>query len=303
MARSPTKPRILVLANRLKPPVVEALRKLRPWLNRRAHIIAEPDIGDIDRSAGELPQADLAIVLGGDGTILSLARHLVDLDVPMLGVNFGKVGFLAEFNVDDLDRYWDRIAAGRCPISERLMLEVFVFDPEAADCRVNRLDMDHCVLHSLAMNDAVITAGSPFRMIEIDMAIDPVRAGGSATQFGGDGVIISTPSGSTAYSVAAGGPIVSPDADVLCITPNCAQSMAVRPIIVPAGAGIALRIAAANEGSALVIDGQFIFDLVAGNQIYARGHDRRLKLVSNPALNFWKTLAKKMHWAVRPRRV
>ena len=302
MSASPPSIRVLVLANKVKSQVTEALETLRPWLAERARIVAEPDIESLARDeAIELPQADLAMVLGGDGTLLAQARLLIDLEVPLLGVNFGKVGFLAEFTVEDVQRHWDRIAAGKCQISRRLMMEVLTFDSEAADCRVNELDMAHCKAQSLAMNDAVIEAGSPFRMIELELGIDPVSAASSATRFGGDGVIISTPSGSTAYNLAAGGPIVSPGIDALCITPNCPQSLAFRPLVVNADCGIAVRMITANPGSTLVIVGQVSVKLEANDQVFVRRHSRRLSLVTNPSLNYWKTLAKKMRWAVRPR--
>ena len=293
--------RVLVLANKAKAQVAEALEALRPWLAEHVRIVAEPDIGSITRDVAiELPQADLAMVLGGDGTLLAQARWLVDLEVPLLGVNLGKVGFLAEFTVEDLQRHWDLVAAGKCQVSRRLMMEVLTFDSEAADCRVNELDMAHCKDQSLAMNDAVVEAGNPFRMIELELGIDPVNASSSATRFGGDGVIISTPSGSTAYNLAAGGPIVSPGLDALCITPNCPQSLAFRPLVVNVDCGIAVRMITANVGSTLVIDGQVSVKLEANDQVFVRRYPRRVSLVNNPSQNYWKTLAKKMHWAVRP---
>ena len=301
---TPRSLRIIILANTLKKPVCDALEKIRPWLSERARIVAEPDIINFEADAiSELPEADLALVLGGDGTILAQARNLIHLGLPMLGVNFGKIGFLAEFHIEDLHRYWDIIAAGTCPTSQRLMIEVLVFDAEAADCRVNRLDMDHCRVETLGMNDAVIAAGTPFRMIELDLAIDPAPTGTSPTRFSGDGVIISTPTGSTAHNLAAGGPIISPGTEVLCITPNCPHGLAFRPIIVSAKSVIAVRVNSANPGSALVIDGQTSVKLEVNDQIYVRRYPKQIRLLENPALNYWKMLAKKMHWAIGPRRV
>ena len=298
--------RLIILANKLKESVNQALEEIRPWLRQKARIVAEPDIVSLTPDVvGELPQADLALVLGGDGTILSQARLILDLDVPLVGVNCGKVGFLAEFTVDDLVKYWDKIVGGQYRTSLRLMIEVLVFDSEAADCRADRLDMEHLKAQSLAMNDAVITAGPPYRMIELDLAIEPPHASSRrrrATRFGGDGVIISTPSGSTAYNLAAGGPIVAPGIDAFCITPNCPQSLAFRPIVVSAECGVAVRIAWANPGTTLVIDGQVSVNLERDDQLYIRRYTKRLRLLENPSVNFWKTLARKMHWAAQPQR-
>ncbi|MAE65525.1 MAG: hypothetical protein CMJ18_14740 [Phycisphaeraceae bacterium] len=295
--------RVVVLANKLKKEVTDALTDLRPWLEQRARIVAEPDITSLDpEGASEFPEADLALVLGGDGTLLAQARNLADLDLPVLGVNFGKVGFLAEFQMDDLQRHWDQIAGGRCRCSDRLLLEVMIFDADAADCRADRLDEAHLKGRSLAMNDAVVTAGTPFRMIELDLSIDPVGSQTRATRFAGDGVIIATASGSTAYNLNAGGAIVSPGVDALCITPICPQSLSFRPVIINASSGVAVRVSRANEGTMLVVDGQVSFRLESDDQVYVCRYERSIRLIHNPRLNYWKTLAKKMHWAARPRR-
>ncbi len=298
-ARAPL--RVMILANKLKPPVVTGLATLRPWLADRARIVAEPDLTRLtDDAAAELPDADLAIVLGGDGTILAQARHLVERDMPLLGVNFGKLGFLAEFMTDDLLRHWDQIAAGTCRESRRLMIEVLTFNSEAADCRVEQLDMLHVGFRGFALNDAVIVAGPPYHMIELELSIDPTGPGTHATAFRGDGVIIATPSGSTAYNLSAGGPIVAPGIDALCITPNSPHSLAFRPIIVNANCGIAVNIRVANPGTSLMVDGHNVTTLRHDEQVYVRRYPKRLRIVENPSMNYWKTLATKMHWAARP---
>ncbi len=294
--------RVIVLANKSKAQVPEELDQLLPWLSQRAKVVAVPDITMTADEDLQWPQADLAVVLGGDGTMLAQARRILDLTIPLLGVNFGKLGFLAEFSIDDLHRHWDQIATGSCSKTSRLMVDVMVFDADAADCHLNRFDMDHLKARSSAMNDAVITAGSPFRMIELALAIDPTREGEPGTVFAGDGVILSTPSGSTAHNMAAGGPIVSPDQDALCITPICPQSLAFRPIVTNADSVITVRVMSANPGSTLVIDGQASVSLETGDQVVVRRHARRLTVVQNPDLNYWQMLARKMRWAARPRR-
>jgi NAD+ kinase len=295
--------RVIILANRGKDQVNEALREFRPWLSERAQIVAEPEVEELTRySALSLPPADLALVLGGDGTLLSQARCLMDLDVPILGVNFGKLGFLAEFNLPEVKKHWDSIVAGHGRISSRMLLDVRVLGASAPEWGGDGDPAVQSKFTSVAMNDAVITAGPPYRMIELELAIEPELSNTSATTFGGDGVIVATPSGSTAYNLAAGGPIVSPGVDGLCVTPICPQSLAFRPVVVPATCDVWLKLVRSNEGTTLVIDGQKSVPLETGEQVHIRKHPRHINLVLNPELNYWKTLAKKMHWAARPRK-
>ncbi len=295
-------PRLILLANRDKVSVVDALVSLRPWLEKRAAIVAEPDPRELTRaSAAQLPEADLAIVLGGDGTLLAQARQLVDRDIPLLGVNFGKLGFLAEFSVDTLMDHWDAIANRHCRMSERMLMQAAVYEANVPDCGQNGDNAPPPVFESLALNDAVITAGPPYRMIELALMIDPQVMRSSATVMAADGVIIATPSGSTAYNLAAGGPIVSPEVDAFCVTPLSPHTLAMRPLVVNARSSICVRVIRANEGTTLVIDGQQSRPLAAGQQLLVRQYPKRLRIVQNPDLNYWKMLAKKLGWAARPR--
>lgn len=294
--------RVVILANQSKPLVTEALREFRPWLADRVEIVTEADTAAFDAEAArELPEADVALVLGGDGTVLSQARALVDRGIPLLGINFGKLGFLAEFSIESVLRHWSLIAAGECRLSRRIMIDVWVYPPGAPEWGGNGHPMPEPTFHSLAMNDAVVTAGPPYRVIELELAIEPSLSGTSATKFSGDGVIISTPSGSTAYNMAAGGPIVSPGIDGLSMTAICPHSLAFRPIVFNANCETWLAVNRANPGTTLVIDGQISRNVEAGQQILIKKHPKPLHLVHNPDLNYWKMLAHKMHWAARPR--
>jgi len=295
------RPRLIVLANHKKPHVVEALAELRPWLAERAEVLAEPDLGQLKSVSTDLPEAaraDLALVLGGDGTMLSQGRWLAEYDVPLVGVNFGKLGFLAEFSLADLKVYWPQITAGGCPSSQRLLIEVLLHRSAGASWTINGAEGARTV--TLGLNDAVITCGPPFRMIDMELAVDPPRADQRGTVFSGDGVIIATPSGSTAYNLSAGGPIVSPGIEALCITPICAYSLAFRPIVVNAGSMVHVRVCRANAGTTLVIDGQELVGLQTGDEVVVRRYGRRLKLLHHPKIDFWQMLAQKMKWAVRP---
>lgn len=302
-------PRVIILANRSKEQVTEALESFRPWLAERAEIVAEPHVYELGDDAAALPAADLALVLGGDGTVLAQARVLVDLQVPLLGINFGKLGFLAEFSIDDVKKHWDRITCGNCRQSRRMMMRVLAFEAGAPEFNGDTVGpscdigaMPDPVFDTLAMNDAVITAGPPYRMIEIELAIEPKVSGTSAATFSGDGVIVATPSGSTAYNIAAGGPIVSPGIDGMIVSAICPQSLAFRPIVFDASCAVWLLMHRANPGTTLVIDGQKSCSIEPGMQIMITKHGKTLPLIHNPDLNYWKMLAQKMHWAARPRR-
>jgi NAD+ kinase len=284
--------RIVLIANRRKPQVAHALEHLRPWLMQRADIVADVDAWD--EAPLQAHGDELALVLGGDGTMLSQARRVVDLNTPLVGINFGKLGFLAPFTLAEVQAKWDALISGHLPVSQRVMLQATVCPAPAAGPQ-KRL---------LAMNDVVITNGPPFRMVDLELTITPSATGPvreTGTHFSGDGVIVATPTGSTAYNLSATGPVVAPDVDGLIITPICPQTLSFRPIVLAGGDTITLKLHRANTGTAIVVDGQVSTPLTAGAVIRLQAYPRRLKLITNPDLNFWDTLARKMHWAARPR--
>lgn len=285
--------RVLLIANRDKPEVVEAMKAFRPWLEQRAQIIAEPDACSHEPITlpGD-PRPATVIVLGGDGTLLSQARRVADLEMPLIGVNFGKLGFLAEFSLEDLQTHWDTVTSTDAPVSRRLLIETQLYTNGD----------DKPAFRSLAMNDCVITAGRPFRMIDLELKINPHRNLGAGTGFGGDGVIVATPSGSTAHNASAGGPILAPDVEAMIVTPICPQSLAFRSIVVHGDDAVVVTLRQANAGTTLVIDGQVTQPLAAGDRIRFAGYPQRIRIVKNPAMGYWTRLAKKMNWAVGPGR-
>ncbi|MEM6756105.1 MAG: NAD(+)/NADH kinase [Planctomycetota bacterium] len=297
--------RVIVLANTSKPEVIEAVQAFRPWLRQNAEVVADLEVYGKGAAAeadyGALPDADLAIVLGGDGTLLGQARRLVQLGIPMLGVNFGKVGFLAEFELPDVIEHWETIACNRCRRTHRMMLEARVYPAGAPRWGLDG-SMPEPVFSELAMNDVVIKEGPPFRMVEMELAIEPDVYRSAAATLGGDGIIVSTPSGSTAYNLSAGGPIVSPGLDALSVTALAPHSIAFRPIVFSATCDVWITLNRANEGSAMVIDGQTSTALETGQQVHIRKHDKSLELIHNPSLNYWRLVSTKMHWAARPGR-
>lgn len=306
----PNCPRVLLLSNLGKPLVAEALQTFKPWLMQHADIVGEFGTREVNLDLLDaLPQPDFAIVLGGDGTLLGQARVLVERGIPILGINFGKLGFLAEFSVEDVQKHWPIIASGKARQTQRILLEVAVY-PEGAPKwgginghDLDKPDMPDPVFTGTALNDAVIVAGPPYRMVEIELIIEPQWSRESATTFTGDGVVVSTPSGSTAYNLSAGGPIISPGIDGMCVAPLNPQSLAFRPIVFSGQCDCWMHLHRANEGTALVLDGQTSTPLQVGQQIQIKKYHKTLSLIHNPELSYWTMLSHKMHWAASPRRV
>ncbi len=280
---------VLLLVNREKPRVAPVVAHVRSIVEKHGAVAGELDADGESLLAAH--GADLIITLGGDGTLLAQARRCVDLGLPILGVNLGRLGFLAEFDVDSLERQAPALlGSARLPIVERLMLRAHVARGGAP------------VFDGVALNDAVITAGPPYRMIEISLRLD----GEAGPTLRGDGVIVSTPVGSTADNVAAGGPIVAPEVEAVTITPIAAHALGFRPIVAPAGCEVEMTLTRANRvegpagGTTLVLDGQVHAGLSAGDVVRVRRHDRRVLLVRNAEATYWGTLMGKMHWAAPP---
>lgn len=294
--------RVLILANKAKEPVLEAIKAFTPWLADRADIVGVHDTRQTADNAADqtLPEADLAMVLGGDGTFLSQSRLMVDRNIPLLGVNFGKVGFLAEFEIEDVKEHWQSIVDGTCRTTRRVMIDVNVMPLGTPRWDASGHEPAYSVV---ALNDAVVTAGPPFRMVEMDLAIEPEVSKRSALTFGGDGIIVATASGSTAYNLSVGGPIVSPDVDALVVSAIAPQSIAFRPIVFSADCDVWITLTRANPGTTLVIDGQQSIRINEGQQLRIRRHSNHLTLLQNPKHSYWNMLSHKMHWAVRPSRV
>jgi NAD+ kinase len=280
--------RVILISNQRKPKVVEALRTFRPWVAERAEIVADCDA--YDDCPLDSP-ADAILVFGGDGTMLGIARRIVDLDVPMVGVNFGKLGFLAPFTLEDLKAMWEDLTAARLPMRQRVLIEATIRQNEA----------DEPYFRSVAMNDCVITAGPPFRIIDLELTINPKRHGEPGTCFSGDGVLVATPTGSTAYNLSAGGPIIAPDVEAMVVTPICAYTLSFRPTVLSSDDRVTIRVQRANDGTTVVIDGQLSTPLRDGSVIEIAAYPKRLRVVANPRMGYWKTLSNKMHWARRPR--
>jgi len=284
MARS-----VLLVINREKPEAVAAADAIRALIEDNAKLVGEFDADDapIGSHAGG---ADLVIVLGGDGTLLSQVRRLEHLGAPFLGVNFGKLGFLAEFDALALREQAPKLLNGDPPpIREVPLLKASI---RHADGRTSEIGK--------AMNECVVTAGPPFRMIELALAFDGQR--GAVVR--GDGLIVSTPLGSTAYNVSSGGPIINPGTNALAVTPIAAHSLSFRPIVVPGNTVVELTLDEANRdacgGTTLVLDGQIDQPLSAGDVVTIERQPEPVRFVTNPVSNYWQTLMTKLNWAQSP---
>jgi NAD+ kinase len=288
--------RLIIVANIAKPDVDPALQRLVPWLTDRAEIVAVETDHHVELDHTD---TDAIIVLGGDGTLLSVARRLAGRAVPVMGFNFGRLGFLASFTPGELQLRIQQLIDGQLPVGQRMMLDARVVGVDAGPidltdrAAVERVSRFAC----LALNDAVLTAGPPFRMIELELGTD----GDIGVRYFGDGLIVSTPSGSTAYNISAGGPILNPPLEAFCITPLCPHSLSFRPVVLSAGCSIMVVAKRVNAGTTLVCDGQSTTPLHAGDRVVIRKSDQNLLLVENPNARQWRTLAEKLHWASTPK--
>jgi NAD+ kinase len=287
--------RLLLIANLSKPRVKPAVESLRPWLARRVEFLELDAEKKLDLTEADF---DAILVLGGDGTILSTARRLKGRQLPVMGVNYGKLGFLSSFQPEELEVMFERFVRGELPTVQRMMLDVCVLKKGVSADPLDREGTHrNAKFRATALNDAVIAAGAPFRMIEVELGIDDPKG----IRFYGDGVIVATASGSTAYNVSAGGPILWPSVDGICITPLCPHSLSFRPIVVAANSRIIATMLRVNRGTTLVCDGQDTCDLVTGDQIVITRSEQTVLLVENPHARQIRTLAEKLYWGTTPR--
>jgi len=273
--------RILILTNPAKPGVMEAVEELRPFLSTQAKVL---DVLSITQEHAKLgDDIDLCLVLGGDGTLLSAARMVAPQGIPLLGVNMGKLGFLAEFSLQDIHLHLPDILAGRVPPTRRMMLSVAI-----GGCSQR--------FSSVAANDVVIAAGPPFRMIDLELEQD----GQSIARYQGDGLIIATPTGSTGYNLSAGGPILQSTLEAIAITPVAPHSLSIRPFVIAPGHTISVRANHVNAGSAVIVDGQVTSLLCCGDVIEVRRATFDALIIPHPGRTFFQTLSGKLQWGQGP---
>ncbi len=229
--------------------------------------------------------AEIAIAMGGDGTMLRTARRMGREQIPVLGVNLGKLGFLAGTNPDELEKTLVEVAARRFRLVDHLMI----------DCSLVR--GGEIVETRLGLNEAVILAGEPFGMIEVDLRID----GALAATYGSDGMLISTPVGSTAHNLAIGGPILRKDIDAIVISAINPHTLTVRPVVDSPDRTYELTVPSPNPGTSLLVDGQLIAKIEAGDTVRVERSPAVFQLVEVPGQAYYHTLREKLGWGRRPR--
>jgi len=225
-------------------------------------------------------RSDMVLVLGGDGTMLSAARLLEERAVPILGVNMGGLGFLTEITLDQLYPALEKVFAQEFRVEERLMLR--------ADIHRHG---EH-VAKATVLNDVVVSKGTLARMIEIQILID----GQFVTRLRGDGLIVSTPTGSTAYSLSAGGPIIHPTVQALILTPICPHTLTHRPLLVPRGVALEVTLTSQAEGAMATFDGQVGVALVQGDTVAIAVSEHRTQLIRLPDRTYYDLLRRKLKW-------
>lgn len=248
----------------------ETAHELSVWLGKRQISTKQKDFDNVD----------LAVVLGGDGTMISAARLLQNLDVPVLGINYGSLGYITEFRIEELYDALDTVLVGNYQLDKRVTLDV-THTRNGKELSKNRV-----------LNDVVINKAALARIINIETTLDGLYV----NDFRADGLIISTPTGSTAYNLSAGGPIVFPSMNAVVITPICPFTLSNRPIVVPDSAEIELRLKTEKEEVALTLDGQIGFDLTTQDVIKVAKSKTTLNLVKPPNRNYFDVLRNKLKW-------
>lgn len=292
-------PKLAIFRDLRKQGVSEAIEEFLGFAKDTADIVASYGVNDLKQTCNSdlppkdieaLKKCDYAIVFGGDGSIISTARSVSKASLPVIGVNVGKLGFLAEFSVAELKDFFPSLKKSTVPIDKRMMLKCRVFggghdaDREEKFC-------------SAAINDVYITAGPPFRVIELKISVDDQPLAGCVT----DGLIFSTPTGSTAYNLSAGGPILSPKIEAVVITPICPHSLSFRPIVINADSKIEVFGVRVNEGTTISIDGQVSLSLASDDMVRIEKEESDFLIVNNPFRSKWDTLATKLSWAEKPK--
>ncbi|MFC1738540.1 NAD(+)/NADH kinase [Planctomycetota bacterium] len=277
------RPKLVVFGDPQKGQVNKAIEEFTDFAKPDSEVVASCHIDEC--SPDVLRKVDFAVVFGGDGSIISAARHLSKSRVPVIGVNLGKLGFLAEFSVDELKQCFRGIVAGEAAVEERMIL----------GCSVSRKGREK--FRSAAVNDVFVSAGAPFRMVELKISVDNQLLAGCVS----DGLIISTPTGSTAYNLSAGGPILSGSMEAMVITPICPHSLSFRPIVINADSKVEVFCIRVNKGTTVSVDGQVSLELSVDDVVCIEKEKNSFLIVNNPLRSYWEALATKLSWAEKPK--
>ncbi|MFW6199215.1 MAG: NAD(+)/NADH kinase [Gemmatimonadota bacterium] len=284
--------RIGVVARSRRTDLRQVLRELRTFaVEAEIELVYEDALQDLVGEEGEPLDPDgldLILTLGGDGTLLRGARMVAGLDVPVLGINLGRLGFLTSVPEDQIEVSLHRIMSGDYVLDHRFTLEATVFHGDGSEGD-----------RFIALNDFVLHQRGVARMTHLDLLVGSDGKMEEIGSFSGDGVILATPTGSTAYSLSAGGPLIVPSVECIVVTPIAPHTLAVRPLVIPSGKEVLVRGLDPEEALVLTVDGQVGKELAPGDQIRVRRSDIRIPLVRLPEQSFFSTLRRKLNWAVR----
>lgn len=265
---------------------LQTLRRLAPGLNLTLHL--EPELAGQNDGRLESPDLlDALLTLGGDGTLLRGARLLRGHEVPILGVNMGHLGFLTCCPADQLEHSLMRFARNDYSVESRIMLRVTVTER-------SRRERDHW----LALNDVAIHKGGFARVVPLRVSVDDELI----ASYSADGVVISTPTGSTAYSLSAGGPVVVPTLETIIVTPISPHTLAIRPVVLPASARVTVQAEGAPEELMITVDGQTGTTFGVGDTLSVCRATEAIKIVRFPGSSFFATLREKLGWGGIPER-
>ncbi len=276
--------RIMVLGNATRTGVLEEADRLLPLLRQHCEVVVvdfhkKVDLGEVE--------ADLTLVLGGDGAILHAARQMGYNQLPIVGINLGRLGFLADLSIEEIYEVFPRMASGEYQVTEHLMFETWVDTPGPPPMKTTT---------ELGLNEIAILTGPPFHAVEVDLLINGV----AVARYNGNGVIVATPVGSTAISLSAGGPIVSQELSAFAITPVCTHGLTSRPLVDSADKVYTLEIH--RGGSPMrVIDGQDVVALPIGARVTIRRAPVTFKLARVAGRSFYQTLHDKLLWGAQPK--
>lgn len=274
--------KVFVLGNAGRPGVTAEVERWLPLLKEKAEVLAVDLRQEHDLST--YPAADVALVFGGDGAILRAARQMGYRQVPVLGINLGRLGFLADIHPQLFHDSFLQVAQGNYRLTEHLMFEC-VIEEEG--------DASHVFL---GLNEVVVHAMPPLRMLDLELGVD----GGTVSRFSGDGLIVSSPIGSTAHNLSAGGPILGQELAAFVVTPICPHTLTYRPLVESADKVFTIRLGRADVGAAVVVDGQAAIELTARQRIVIRKAPVRFRLVKVPGHSYYQTLRDKLRWGTPP---
>jgi len=279
-----------IITKRNKPEALSLTREIAGWLCARGmKVLVEKEVAETAGCADyvlrdEIPsRADLLIVLGGDGTLLSVARLSRVESIPVLGINLGGLGFLTEISKEETFPVLEKIIAGDFETEQRLMLRATIYR------------QGEIIGESTVLNDIVINKGVLARIIDLETYID----GAYLTTFKSDGLILATPTGSTAYSLAAGGPIVYPSLNSIIVNPICPHTITNRPLVVPDTATVKVILKTTNQNVHITLDGQVGMSLQGGDVVEANKAPGYIQLIRSPYNTYFELLRTKLRWGER----